>query len=93
MVILIIVGISYGVVKSLDLWVGEIVWTLGVGFLKQGWIFFFEVCIGVLFAVFIVFVCCVIELGIVMMVGGNIKDCIRILVIVMVLEIGKGEFV
>ena len=88
----IIVGISHGAVKSLDPRVGETAWTLGAGPLKQGWTFLSEARTGALLAVLTAFARCVTELGIAMMVGGNIKDRTRTLATATALETGKGEF-
>ena len=88
----IIVGISHGAVKSLDPRVGETAWTLGASPWKQGWTFLSEARIGVLLAILTAFARCVTELGIAMMVGGNIKDRTRTLATATALETGKGEF-
>ena len=47
---------------------------------------------GVTLAILTAFARCVTELGIAMMVGGNIKDRTRTLATATALETGKGEF-
>ena len=88
----IIVGITHGAVKSLDPRVGETAWTLGAGPLRRGLTFISEARIGVMLAVLTAFARCVTELGIAMIVGGNIKDQTRTLATATALETGKGEF-
>jgi len=88
----IIVGITHGAVKSLDPRVGETAWTLGAGPLRRGLTFVSEARVGVILAVLTAFARCVTELGIAMIVGGNIKDQTRTLATATALETGKGEF-
>lgn len=88
----IIVGITHGAVRSLDPRVGETAWTLGAGPLQRGLTYVSEARIGVMLAVLTAFARCVSELGIAMIVGGNIKDQTRTLATTTVLEISKGEF-
>jgi len=88
----IIVGISHGAVKALDPRVGETAWTLGAGHLRRGLTYVSEARIGVLLAVLTAFARCLTELGIAMIVGGNIKDRTRTLATATALETGKGEF-
>ena len=88
----IVVGISHGAVKSLDPRVAETAWTLGAGPWKRGWTYLSEARTGVLLAVLTAFARCVTELGIAMMVGGNIKDRTRTLATATALETGRGEF-
>lgn len=88
----IIVGITHGAVKSLDPRVGETAWTLGVSPLRRGMTYVSEARVGVTLAVLTAFARCVTELGIAMIVGGNIKDRTRTLATATALETGKGEF-
>ncbi len=88
----IIVGISHGAIKSLDPRVGETAWTLGAGPLRRGLTCVSEARVGVVLAVLTAFARCVTELGIAMIVGGNIKDRTRTLATATALETGKGEF-
>ena len=88
----IIVGITHGAVQSLDPRVGETAWTLGAGRLRRGMTYLSEARTGVLLAVITAFARCVTELGIAMMVGGNIKQHTRTLATATAVETGKGEF-
>ncbi len=88
----IIVGISHGAVKSLDPRVGETAWTLGAGPLRRWFTYVSEARVSVMLAILTAFARCVTELGIAMMVGGNIKQRTRTLATATALETGKGEF-
>jgi len=88
----IIVGISHGAVRSLDPRVGETAWTLGAGPLRRGLTYISEARTSVMLAVLTAFGRCVTELGIAMMVGGNIKERTRTLATATALETSKGEF-
>ena len=88
----IVTGISHGAIQSLDPRVGETAWTLGAGRLRRGITYVSEARTGVLLAVLTAFARCVTELGIAMMVGGNIKEHTRTLATATALETGKGEF-
>ena len=87
----IIVSISHGAVKSLDPRVAETAWTLGAHPLRRGLTYLSEARVGMLLAVFTAFARCVTELGIAMIVGGNIKGQTRTLATATVLETSKGE--
>ncbi len=88
----IVVGITHGAITALDSRVGETAWTLGVGPLRRGLTYLSEARVGVMLAVLTAFARCVTELGIAMIVGGNIKDQTRTLATATALETGKGEF-
>lgn len=88
----IVVAITHGAVQSLDPRVWETVRTLGAGPIRRGFTYLSEARSGVLLAVLTAFTRCVTELGIAMMVGGNIKDRTRTLATATALEAGKGEF-
>ena len=88
----IIVGISHGAVKSLDPRVAETAWTLGAGPLRRWWTYISEARVSVLLAILTAFARCVTELGIAMIVGGNIKFRTRTLATATALETSKGEF-
>jgi len=88
----IIVGISHGAIKSLDPRVGETAWTLGASPLRRGLTYISEARLSVMLAVLTAFGRCVTELGIAMMVGGNIKARTRTLATATALETAKGEF-
>ena len=87
-----VVSISHGAVKALDPRVGETAWTLGAGPFRRWRTYISEAYVGVTLAVLTAFSRCVTELGIAMMVGGNIKDRTRTLATATALETGKGEF-
>jgi len=87
-----VVAITHGAVKSLDACVGETALTLGAGPFRRWRTYISEARVGVTLAVLTAFSRCVTELGIAMMVGGNIKDRTRTLATATALETGKGEF-
>jgi len=89
----IITAITHGAVKALDPRVAETALTLGAGRLRRWQTYISEARVGVVLAVLTAFGRCVTELGIAMMVGGNIKDRTRTLATATALETGKGEFV
>jgi tungstate transport system permease protein len=88
----IIVGISHGAVKSLDPRVAETAWTLGAGPLQRWRTYISEARVSVMLAILTAFARCVTELGIAMIVGGNIKFRTRTLATATALETSKGEF-
>ena len=69
----IIVSIGHGAIKALDRRVAETAWTLGAGPLRRWRTYLSEARVGVTLAVLTAFARCVTELGIAVMVGGNIK--------------------
>lgn len=87
-----VVSISHGALKSLDPRVSETAWTLGAGVLRRWQTYWSEARIGVTVAILTAFCRCVSELGIAMMVGGNIEQRTRTLATATVLDIGQGEF-
>ncbi len=94
MSILFLLGVSltYGAVKTLDPRVGETAWTLGAGPFRRWRTYISEARVGVALAVLTAFSRCVTELGIAMMVGGNIKARTRTLATATAVETGRGEF-
>ncbi len=88
----IVVSITHGAVKALDPRVAETTMTLGAGPARRWLTYFSEARIGVLLAVLTAFARCVTELGIAMMVGGNIKGRTRTLAAAAALETEKGEY-
>ena len=88
----IIVSITHGAVRSLDPRVAETAKTLGAGPLMRWRTYVSEARVGVLLGVLTAFARCVTELGIAMMVGGNIRGRTRTLATATALETGKGEF-
>ena len=87
-----IISLTQGVVRSLDRSAGETAKTLGAGVFRRGITYLSEARRGITLAVIAAFSRCVTELGIAMMVGGNIKDRTRTLATATALETGKGEF-
>ena len=71
---------------------GETAFTLGAGPLRRWQTYLSEARVGVTLAILTAFSRCVTELGIAMMVGGNIKERTRTLATATALETGKGEF-
>ncbi len=88
----IIVGLSHGAIKSLDPRVAETAWTLGAGPIRRWKTYISEARVGVLLALLTAFARCVTELGIAMIVGGNIKHRTRTLATATAFETSRGEF-
>lgn len=88
----ILVGITHGSIKALDPRVSETARTLGAGPWKRASTYLSEARVGVLLAVLTAFARCSTELGIAMIVGGNIKERTRTLATATALETSKGEF-
>ena len=88
----IILSISHGAVKALDPRVGETALVLGAGPVRRWLTYLSEARVGVTLAILTAFARCVTELGIAMIVGGNIKDRTRTLATATALATGKGEF-
>ena len=88
----IIISITHGAIKTLDRRVGETALTLGAGALRRSWTYVGEARIGLILAVLTAFARCVTELGIAMMVGGNIKGRTRTLATATALETSSGQF-
>lgn len=87
-----VVSISHGAIISLDRRVKETAISLGAGPWLRCRTYLSEARVGVLMALLTAFSRCITELGIAMMVGGNIKDRTRTLATATALETGKGEF-
>ena len=88
----IVVSLTHGAIQALDYRVSETAKTLGAGLLLRGWLYVSEARIGVSLAILTAFARCMTELGIAMMVGGNIAGRTRTLATATALETGKGEF-
>lgn len=88
----IVVSLSAGAIKSLDPRIDETSRMLGLNPLQRLAIDLSESRTGILLAILTSFARCVTELGIAMMVGGNIKDQTRTLATATAMETGKGEF-
>jgi len=88
----IIISLTHGAVGALDPRVGETALTLGASPWRRFLTYLSEARVGCWLAILTAFSRCVTELGIAMMVGGNIKDRTRTLATATALETGKGEF-
>jgi tungstate transport system permease protein len=88
----IVITLTHGAVSALDPRVGETASILGAGTWQRFCTYLSEARIGVLLAVLTAFARCVTELGIAMMVGGNIRFRTRTLSTATALETGRGEF-
>ncbi len=88
----ILTSLAHGAVRSLDRRVGETAWILGAGRLRRLRTYLSEARSGILLAFLMAYARCVTELGIAMMVGGNIRFRTRTLATATALETGKGEF-
>ena len=88
----IVVAITHAAVRSLDPRVAETAITLGAGAWRRAQTYLSEARAGATVAVLTAFTRCVTELGIAMMVGGNIKGRTRTLATATALEAGRGEF-
>ena len=87
-----IVSHTHGAVSSLDNRIGETALTLGASPVRRFLTYLSEARVGIKLAIFTAFSRCVTELGIAMMVGGNLKDQTRTLSTATALETSKGEF-
>ena len=87
-----VVSISHGAIKSLDPRITETVQTLGAGILQRCQTYWSEARVGVTVAILTAFFRCFSELGIALMVGGNIQRRTRTLATATAMETGKGEF-
>ncbi|RMG37296.1 MAG: ABC transporter permease subunit [Planctomycetota bacterium] len=88
----IVVAISHGAVASLDPRVEETARVLGAGPLRRWLTQLSEARTGVALAVLTAFARCVTELGIAVIVGGNIKYRTRTLSTATALETSRGDF-
>jgi len=88
----IIVTLVHGAVSNLDLRVSETARTLGAGKLRRCLTYLSEARIATVLALLTAFARCVTELGIAMMVGGNLKYRTRTLTTATALESASGEF-
>jgi tungstate transport system permease protein len=88
----IVVSLSHGAVRALDPRVAQTARTLGAGALRRAWTYLSEARLGVVLAVLNAFARCVTELGVALMLGGNIKGQTRTLTTAIALETGRGEF-
>lgn len=88
----IIVSLSHGAIRSLDSRVSETARMLGASPFQRWKTYLSEARIGIMLAVLSAYSRCVTELGIAMMVGGNLKGRTRTLSTATALETSQGEF-
>lgn len=88
----IVVTLTYGAITRLDRRVFETALTLGAGTLQRSMTYLREARLAIMLAVLTAFSRCFTELGIAMMVGGNIAGRTRTLTTATALETARGEF-
>ncbi len=87
-----VASLSHGAIASLDRRVAETAKTLGANKWKRCLTYVSEARVGILLAVLTAFSRCLTELGIAMLVGGNLKEQTRTLATATALETSQGEF-
>lgn len=88
----IVVTLTYGAITRLDRRVFETALTLGAGNFQRSMTYLREARLAITLAVLTAFSRCFTELGIAMMVGGNIAGRTRTLTTATALETARGEF-
>ena len=88
----IVVTLTHGAIRGLDSRVAETARTLGAGTLRRCMTYLSEARLGVLLALLTAFARCFTELGIAMMVGGNIALRTQTLATATASETARGEF-
>lgn len=88
----IVVTLTHGAISKLDRRVFETAWTLGVGTFQRVMTYLCEARLAITLAVLTAFSRCFTELGIAMMVGGNITGRTRTLTTATALETARGHF-
>lgn len=88
----IVVSWTHGSLSSLDRRAIETARTLGAGRLRTWWTCLNETRLAITLALLTAFARCFTELGIAMMVGGNVKYHTRTLTTATALETARGEF-
>ena len=86
------ISITHGAIRALDARVAQTARTLGAGRVRRCWTYLSEARIGVMLAVLNAYARCVTELGIALMIGGNIREHTRTLATAIAVETGKGDF-
>jgi tungstate transport system permease protein len=87
-----IVGFSYTALKQVDRRARQTALTLGASPRQAGWIVLREARLALLVAVLAGFARAISEVGIAMMLGGNIRNATRNITTSIALETAKGEF-
>ncbi len=88
----IITGLTLTAVKSLDARVKKTIWSMGADYKQSVFMFLHEARYGIFAAVIVGFGRAFSEIGISMMLGGNIKNYTRNITTTIALETNKGEF-
>ncbi len=88
----IVVTWTHAAICGLDRSVAETALTLGAGTVRRWRTYLSEARVGIVLALLTAFARCFTELGIAMMVGGNIKYRTRTLTTATALETARGEF-
>ncbi|MBT7862257.1 MAG: ABC transporter permease [Gemmatimonadetes bacterium] len=88
----ILIALTHGAIAALDVRVSETLMTLGVSTLERWRTYISEARRGIVVAILSAFARCVTELGIAIIVGGNIKGRTRTLATATAMETGMGEF-
>jgi tungstate transport system permease protein len=88
----IVVTLTHGAITRLDRRVFETAITLGAGVIQRAMTYLREARLAIMLAVLTAFSRCFTELGIAMMVGGNISGRTRTLTTATALETARGEF-
>jgi tungstate transport system permease protein len=88
----IVATLTHGAITRLDPRVAETAQTLGAGTIQRAMTYLCEARLAIVLAVLTAFSRCFTELGIAMMVGGNIPDRTRTLTTATALETARGEF-
>ena len=88
----IVVTLTHGAITRLDGRVFETAMTLGAGTIQRAMTYLREARLAIMLAVLTAFSRCFTELGIAMMVGGNIAGRTRTLTTATALETARGEF-
>lgn len=88
----IVATLTHGAIARLDQRVFETARTLGAGTLQRAMTYLREARLAIMLAVLTAFSRCFTELGIAMMVGGNITGRTRTLTTATALETARGEF-
>ena len=87
-----IVGFSYTALRQVDIRARQTALTLGASRRQAGWIVLREARFPLLVAVLAGFARAISEVGIAMMLGGNIRNATRNITTSIALETSKGEF-
>lgn len=88
----IVVSLTHGAVSNLDPRIAETALTLGAGPFRRWRTYLSEARLGIALAFLTAFARCFTELGVALMVGGNIKFRTRTLTTATALETSRGEF-